>query len=111
MIKEVVSLYEQVRQQSEAHLKHEYRVTKIKAYALDMEYQPTEKAYGEVNPPVFLLAHVDMSFKVSAVKLPLKYDPDEAELTVDLIQDKLIVRKVAFTQKNNHGWVMLEQEG
>jgi len=107
----LIALYEQVRQQAEKHLKQEYRVTRIKAYTLDMEYYPPQEAYGSESPPVFPLGRVDMSFKVTAIKLPVKYTPDEAELTVDLVQDKLFVRKVVFIRKNGYNWLVLEQGG
>lgn len=111
MIEPIIALYEQVRQEAEKKLKAGYRVTKIVAYTLDMEYYPPQEAYGNLNPPVFPLGRVDMSFKVTAVRLPVKYNPDEVELTIDLIGKELFVRKMVFTQQLASGWFVVEQEG
>lgn len=121
LVEQVADLYEQIRTLAEDHLHtaklpwlragEKYRVMKIKAYTLDAEYWPTKESYGEVDParvPPFFLGRIDMSFKVTAVKLPLKYDPDEAELTIDLVQNSLAVRSVVYTQKLASGWFVAE---
>lgn len=102
-IEPIVDLYARILQQVEDHLKGEYRVTEIRAYTLTAEYPPPNTAYGATNPQAFPLGRIDMSFRVTALKLPVKYNPDEAEITVELIQNALVIRKVVYTQQLPNG--------
>lgn len=120
MIAEIIGLYDQIRKIAEEHLASDtgpfarfgdkYRVTEIEAYTLAAEYLPNQEAYNSLNPPEFLLGQLVMSFKVKALKLPLEYSklPDEVEVTVDLVQEKLVVRKKVFTRQTSLGWVASE---